>query len=102
MAHFQRIGIRVSMSRRAAGRTGDCLFDSIVLEQNPEISPEERRALTSAMRQPSVGEAIRQIDDISEARIIQLLDAVINEGRRPQTREEMKQLLERYLPQNEK
>ena len=97
LAHFQRIGIRVSMSRRAAGRTGDCLFDSIVLEQNPDISPEERRALTSAMRRLSVGEAIRQIDTMSEARILQLLDAVIRDEGRPQNREDMKKLLTRYL-----
>lgn len=87
----------MSMSRRHAEATGDCLFDSIVLICNPNFSEADRRALTSDMRRLSVGAGIRQIDNLSNERLERLVDVMTNEDGGPQNKEEMKQVLMKYL-----
>ena len=91
------IGINVSMSRRHAVATGDCLFDSVVLSENPNLSEAERRALTRDMRRFSVGASLQQIDQLSDERLERLLDVMTNKDGRPNNKEEMRRDLNKYL-----
>ena len=91
------IGINVSMPPRFARRSGNCLFESVILIRNPNLSDEDRIALTRYLRSVSVREAIRQVDLLTEERWERLLNVTTNKHATPRTREEMKQLLAKYL-----
>ena len=88
---FRGIGINVSMSRRHAERKGNCLFDSVVLIENPDFSEVDRRLFRQDMRSLSVGEALRQIDHLGEERLERLRLVMTNKKGGPQTKEKMKQ-----------
>ena len=91
------IGINVSMPPRFARRSGNCLFESVALIRNSNLSAEDRIALTRELRGAAVGEAIRQVDSLSEERWERLLSVITTDHATPRTREEMKQLLTKYL-----
>ena len=91
------IGINVLMPPHFATRNGNCLFESVVLIRNPNLSDEDRIALTRYLRSVSVREAIRQVDLLTEERWERLLNVTTNKHATPRTREEMKQLLTKYL-----
>ena len=91
------IGINVLMPPRFARRSGNCLFESVILIRNPNLSDEDRIALTRYLRSVSVQEAIRQVDLLTEERWERLLNVTTNKHATPRTREEMKQLLTKYL-----
>ena len=99
--HLQGIGINVSLSPLHAQRTGNCLFESIVLIRNPDASEADRRELTSNMRHFSVLEAIRQVDLMDEERLGRLLDIITPLGEERPTKEDLKQRLLSYLKDGE-
>ena len=89
-------GIRASMSRRPAGRDGNCLFSGLTLILNPDINEEDQQALKRALRQASVIWALERVDTLNEERFGRL-QKVITDKHGSKNKEDLKRLLRNYL-----
>ena len=89
-------GIRASMSRRPAGRDGNCLFSSLTLILNPDINEEDQQALKRALRQASVIWALERVDTLNEE-MFGRLQRVITDKHGSKNKEDLKRLLRNYL-----
>ena len=89
-------GIRASMSRRPAGRDGNCLFSSLTLILNPDINEEDQQALKRALRQASVIWALERVDTLNEERFGRLQKVITNKYG-SKNKEDLKRLLRNYL-----
>ena len=94
--YMASLGINVFMSQRPANRRGNCLFHSVTLINNENLSEEDSQAVTYAIRQLSVNWAVDRIDALNEERFQRLLNVITNKYGRPQNKQEMKELLRRY------
>ena len=90
-------GIRASMSRRPAGRDGNCLFSSLTILQNPNINEEDQQELKKDLRQMSVTWALEHVDTLNEERFGRLQDVFTNKYGRPRNKEDLKRRLRLYL-----
>ena len=95
--HLASRGIRASMSRRPAGRDGNCLFSSLTLLQNPNINEEDQQELKKALRKMSVTWALEHVDTLNEEMFGRLQDVITNKYGRPRNKEDLKRRLRKYL-----